>query len=84
MTENNKQTVLAFDTSGLTGAAGVMADGKVISSAFSNSGLTHSKTLLPAIEKVLYEAQTDMKNIDTPRCLSPFQGNLFPCTASTF
>lgn len=64
MTENIKQTVLAFDTSGLTGAAGVMADGKVISSAFSNSGLTHSKTLLPAIEKVLYEAQTDMKNID--------------------
>ena len=21
---------------------------------------------------------------DSPRCLSPFQGNLFPCTASTF
>ena len=21
---------------------------------------------------------------ESPRCLSPFQGNLFPCTASTF
>ena len=59
-----KGNILAFDASGLTCSAAVIKDGKVISSAYSNSGLTHSRTLLPSIERVLCEAQTDVKDIE--------------------
>ncbi len=65
MTEKTvNEMMLAFDTSGQTCATAVIADGKVIASAFSNSGLTHSKTLLPSIENVLKESLTDVKQIN--------------------
>ncbi|MBE6895464.1 MAG: tRNA (adenosine(37)-N6)-threonylcarbamoyltransferase complex dimerization subunit type 1 TsaB [Ruminococcaceae bacterium] len=65
MTEKNiNEMILAFDTSGQSCATAVAADGKVIASAFSNSGLTHSKTLLPSIESVLKDSQTDVSQIN--------------------
>ena len=54
----NKGVILAFDSSTLTCSAGVIKDGKTVASVFSNNGLTHSKTLLPSIEKVLSDSQT--------------------------
>jgi len=41
-----------------------MKEGRTVSSCFSNNGLTHSRTLLPAIEKVINESQTDINGID--------------------
>ncbi|MBQ6052581.1 MAG: tRNA (adenosine(37)-N6)-threonylcarbamoyltransferase complex dimerization subunit type 1 TsaB [Clostridia bacterium] len=59
----NKGVILAFDSSALTCSAGVIKDGKAAASVFSNNGLTHSKTLLPSIEKVLADSQTDADGV---------------------
>jgi len=56
--------ILAFDSSGITCSAAVVRDGITLSSYFSNNGLTHSKTLLPAIERVLSESGMKTENLD--------------------
>ncbi len=61
---NTSSAILAFDASGLTCSAAVIKDGRVLSSVYSNNGLTHSKTLLPVIERVLFDARTSIKDID--------------------
>lgn len=60
----NKCVILAIDSSTLTCCAGVIKDGKVFSSVFSNNGLTHSRTLLPSAERVLRDAQISVNDID--------------------
>lgn len=57
-------TLLVFDASGLTCSAAVIKNGRTVSSCYSNNGLTHSRTLLPAIERVISESQTDLNGID--------------------
>ena len=56
--------VLAFDSSGLTCSAAVIKNGRVLSSVFSNNGLTHSRTLLPSVETVLKESSAEWDEID--------------------
>lgn len=57
-------TVLAFDASTLACSACVMRDGKIISSRYLNTGLTHSQTLLPIIEGVLQDAKITVDDLD--------------------
>lgn len=57
-------TVLAFDASTLACSACVMRDGKILSSRYINTGLTHSQTLLPLIESVLKDAGITVDAID--------------------
>jgi len=57
-------TVLAFDASTLACSACVMKDGKILSSRYQNTGLTHSQTLLPMIEGVLLDAKLTIDDID--------------------
>ncbi len=56
--------ILAFDASTLACSACVMQGGKILSSRYLNTGLTHSQTLLPLIESVLSDAKitVDMLN----------------------
>lgn len=56
--------ILAVDTSAVAASVAVMSDGKILSSGFTNTGLTHSQTLMPMIESVLSGANVDVKDID--------------------
>ena len=56
--------LLSIDASGKSAACAVTDGDKVICSEFINSGLTHSQTLLPMIDKMLKEANVDIKDID--------------------
>lgn len=56
--------ILAVDTSAVSASAAVMSDGKILSSSFTNTGLTHSQTLMPMIERTLSGAGVDVKDID--------------------
>ena len=57
-------TILALDASTLACSACVFKDGKILSSRYLNTGLTHSQTLLPMIEGVLQEANLTVDAID--------------------
>ncbi len=57
-------TILAFDASTLACSACILKDGKVLSSRFLNTGLTHSQTLLPMIEGVLRDADLTIDTVD--------------------
>lgn len=45
--------ILAIDTSGTAASCAVMSDGKVLHSVFMQHGLTHSQTIMPAVEYVM-------------------------------
>lgn len=57
-------TVLAFDASTLACSACVLRDGKILSSRYLNTGLTHSQTLLPMIEGVLKDSGITIDDVD--------------------
>ena len=56
--------LLSIDASGKTAACAVTEDGEVIAKSFTDSGLTHSQTLLPMIESMLSLSGTDIEDID--------------------
>ena len=56
--------ILGVDSSATAASAAVFCDGKVLSLNFSNTGLTHSQTLLPMIESTLKIAGVSVNDID--------------------
>lgn len=56
--------ILAVDTTASAASVAVMSDGKVLGAAFTNTGLTHSQTLMPMIESTLNSCSTDITEID--------------------
>lgn len=60
--------ILSVDTSAVTASASVVENGKVISLFSTNSGLTHSRTLLPMIDSALKNSETDLSDIDLFVC----------------
>lgn len=56
--------ILGVDSSATAASAAVYCDGKILSQNYSNTGLTHSQTLLPMIENTLYTAGISVKDID--------------------
>ncbi len=56
--------VLALESSATPASAALMRDGYVLAQSYQNSGLTHSRTLLPMIEDMLKNTGTDKKDID--------------------
>ncbi len=54
--------ILALETAAKAVSAAVTEDGKVLSSAFQDTGLTHSRTLMPLVELLL--CNTDMTAAD--------------------
>ena len=58
------QNILAFDSACKTCSVCYFAGGTAAASFFSNSGLTHSQTLLPAIEKTLAKAGRSLRETD--------------------
>jgi tRNA threonylcarbamoyladenosine biosynthesis protein TsaB len=56
-------TILAFDASSRTASAALYRAGALIGESFQNSGLTHSQTLMPMIQSLLENTQTDPKTV---------------------
>ena len=56
--------ILGVDSTATAASAAVYADGKLLAVNFSNTGLTHSQTLLPMIDIVLKTAGISVGEID--------------------
>lgn len=56
--------ILGVDSTATAASAAVYYDGKILSLNFSNTGLTHSQTLLPMIDSALKSAGVDIKGVD--------------------
>ncbi len=57
-------TILGVDTSAVAASAAVIKDGKVISEAYLNTGLTHSQTVMVLIDSALNNASVSFSDID--------------------
>ena len=60
--------ILAVDTSAVCASVGITEDGKILSESSINTGLTHSRTLLPMIDSSLKNAELDIEDIDYFAC----------------
>ena len=56
--------ILAIDTSGPVAGCAVMVDGRIVHSIALNHGLTHSETLMPAVEAVMDASGLKCSDID--------------------
>ena len=56
--------ILAIDTSGPAASCAVMADGRLVHSIVMNRGLTHSETIMPAVDEALTAAGLSCAAID--------------------
>lgn len=56
--------ILGIDSTATAASAAVYVDGKLLSVDFSNTGLTHSQTLLPMVDNVLKTARVSVEDID--------------------
>lgn len=56
--------ILGIDTTAKSACVAVLSDGKIISSFYTNTGLTHSQTLLPMVDTVLKSANYNIGDID--------------------
>lgn len=58
-------TILGVESSATAASAAIIKDGKLVSEVFSDTGLTHSQTLLPMIESCMKNANITAENIDS-------------------
>lgn len=56
--------ILGIDSSAKSASAAIVENGKVLSSFFINTGLTHSQTLMPMIDNALKCADMNLNEID--------------------
>ncbi len=56
--------VLAIDTAGRVAAAALFSDGKIAAEYVLNHKLTHSEKIMPMIERILSDSETDISKID--------------------
>ncbi len=56
--------ILGVDSTATAASAAIYSDGKILSVNFSNTGLTHSQTLLPMIDNALKTAGVGIEDID--------------------
>ncbi len=60
--------ILAVDTSAVCAAVAVTDDEKILSESQTNTGLTHSRTLMPMIDSTLRNAEIPLSSIDLFAC----------------
>ena len=56
--------ILAVDTSAVSSSVSIVSDGKVLSSCYTNTGLTHSQTLMPMIDFAVKNSGISVSDID--------------------
>ncbi len=57
--------ILGVESSATAASAAIIKDGKLLSEVFSDTGLTHSQTLLPMIESCIKNAGINIEQIDS-------------------
>lgn len=60
--------ILAVDTSAVCAAVAVTDNGKILSESQTNTGLTHSRTLMPMIDSTLRNAEIPLDSMDFFAC----------------
>lgn len=60
--------ILAVDTSAVCASVAVTENGKILSECSTNTGLTHSRTLMPMVDSVLKNAEISIDSIDFLAC----------------
>lgn len=60
--------ILAVDTSAVCAAVAVTDNEKILSESQTNTGLTHSRTLMPMIDSTLRNAEIPLSSIDIFAC----------------
>lgn len=60
--------ILAVDTSAVCAAVAVTDEEKILSESQTNTGLTHSRTLMPMIDSTLKNAEISLDSIDFFAC----------------
>ena len=60
--------ILALDTSGLAASAAVTDNGKLLAESLLNYKLTHSQTIMPLVDAVCKETETELNTIDYIAC----------------
>lgn len=60
--------ILAVDTSAVCASVAVTENGKILSECSTNTGLTHSRTLMPMIDSALKNAEIPIDSIDLFAC----------------
>jgi tRNA threonylcarbamoyladenosine biosynthesis protein TsaB len=63
-TDNSRPTVLAIDTSGPVAGCAVLAGGRIVHLTAMNHGLTHSETIMPAVDAALDAAGLRCGDVD--------------------
>lgn len=63
--------ILALETSAKAVSVALVEDGKVLASAYQNTGLTHSRTLMPMVDAMLQNADSPKSAVD---CIAIAQG----------
>ncbi len=56
--------ILALETSAKAVSAAITENGKVLASGYQDTGLTHSRTLMPIVERILKNTGMSMADID--------------------
>ncbi len=56
--------ILGVESSATAASVAIYSDGKIIAQCFSNTGLTHSQTLLPMVEDTLKTANISLNDVD--------------------
>ena len=56
--------ILAIDTSGPVASCAVMVDGRLVHAIFMNHGLTHSETMMPAVDAALEASGMAARDMD--------------------
>ncbi len=56
--------ILGIESSATSASVAVCVDGKITAQSFSNTGLTHSQTLLPMVESTLTIAGVSIRDVD--------------------
>ncbi len=56
--------ILAVDSSSITASVAVVENGVILGETFINSGLTHSQTISPMIESILFNLKASAEEID--------------------
>lgn len=56
--------ILAIDTSATAASVSLTEGKKILGEFYTNTSLTHSQTLVPMVEQVLKNTQTDVKELD--------------------
>lgn len=56
--------ILAIETSAVSVSAAVVEDGRLVTSAYQNTALTHSRTLMPMVDAMLQTAELKLSDVD--------------------